>query len=99
MSHDGQTTETLLSKARSLRRQGQNKKAIEAYREVLSKTPENLDALNEMGQAQIRVGEQTEAIVAFDLAISFLPTDFRASTMHLKMPNYGPRKPELLKAC
>lgn len=77
MSQDGQTAEHLLSKARSLRRQGQNKKAIEAYREILQQTPENLDALNEMGLSHIHIGEQTEAIIVFDIAISFAPYDFR----------------------
>ncbi|MFW9811598.1 MAG: tetratricopeptide repeat protein [Candidatus Thorarchaeota archaeon] len=78
MSQDAQTAEQMLSKARSLKRQGQNKKAIEAYREILIQNPENLDALNEMGLAHIHIGEQSDAIIAFDLAINFAPNDFRA---------------------
>jgi tetratricopeptide (TPR) repeat protein len=78
MSQDGSNIEQMLSKARSLRRSGQNKKAIEAFREVLLLTPDNLDALNEMGLAHIHIGEQSDAIIAFDLAISFSPNDFRA---------------------
>jgi tetratricopeptide (TPR) repeat protein len=44
---------------------------------VLQITPENLDALNEMGRTHIHIGEQNHAIIAFDLAISFAPLDFR----------------------
>ena len=78
MSLDGQTFDQLISKARSLRRQGQNKKAIEAFRSALQASPDSLDALNEMGLTHIHIGEQNEAIVAFDLAISISETDFRA---------------------
>ena len=67
----------LLSKARSLRRQGQNKKAIEVYSEVLIQTPQNLDALNEKGLTHIHIGEQNIAMIAFDIAIEIAPRDFR----------------------
>lgn len=77
MSQDQQTIQQLLSKARSFKKQGQNKKAIAEYRKALQITPENLDALNEMGLTHIHIGEQNEAIIAFDLAISFAPNDTR----------------------
>ncbi|MHA2359988.1 MAG: tetratricopeptide repeat protein, partial [Candidatus Thorarchaeota archaeon] len=77
MSHDGQSIDELLSKARLFKQQGQNKKAVEAYRAVLQVTPDNIDALNEMGLTHIHIGEQNEAIIAFDLAISFAPYDYK----------------------
>jgi len=77
MSQDEQTVDQLLTRARLLRQQGENKKAIEAYRNVLQISPDNLDALNEMGLTHIHIGEQNAAIIAFDLAISFAPLDFR----------------------
>ena len=40
--------------------------------------PDNLDALNEMGLTHIHIGEQNEALVAFDLAISISSGDYRA---------------------
>ena len=48
MSLDGLSVDELISKARTLRQQGQNKKAIDVFRKVLEKQPENLDILNEM---------------------------------------------------
>ncbi|TFH02467.1 MAG: tetratricopeptide repeat protein [Candidatus Thorarchaeota archaeon] len=77
MSLDGLTVDELIAKARSLRQQGQNKMAIETYRIVLGKEPENLDILNEMGLAHIHIGEQSDAIIVFDLAISIAPKDYR----------------------
>ena len=77
MSLDGLSVDELISKARSLRQQGQNKKAIDAFRMVLEKQPENLDILNEMGLAHIHIGEQSDAIIVFDLAISIAPNDYR----------------------
>lgn len=78
MSQDGQTFDQRIARARSLRQQGQNKKAIEAYRSALQLNPDDLDALNEMGLTHIHIGEQNEAMVAFDLAISISETDPRA---------------------
>jgi tetratricopeptide (TPR) repeat protein len=40
--------------------------------------PDNLDVLNEMGLTHIHIGEQNEALVAFDLAISISAEDYRA---------------------
>lgn len=77
MSLDSLSVDELITKARSLRQQGQNKKAIDIFRMVLQKQPENVDILNEMGLAHIHIGEQSEAIVAFDLAIDIAPKDFR----------------------
>ncbi|MHA1421370.1 MAG: tetratricopeptide repeat protein [Candidatus Thorarchaeota archaeon] len=59
MSLDGLSVDDLISKARSLRQQGQNKKAIDVFRMVLQKQPENVDILNEMGLAHIHIGEQS----------------------------------------
>ncbi|MHA1424337.1 MAG: tetratricopeptide repeat protein, partial [Candidatus Thorarchaeota archaeon] len=56
---DGLSVDELISKARSLRQQGQNKKAIDVFRMVLQKQPENVDILNEMGLAHIHIGEQS----------------------------------------
>jgi tetratricopeptide (TPR) repeat protein len=77
MSLDGLTTEQIIAKARSLRQQGMNKKAIEMYRKALQSEPENLDVLNELGLTHILIGEQDDAIVAFDLAIDIAPADYR----------------------
>ena len=77
MSLDGLSVDELISKARSLRAQGMNKKAIDAFRQVLKEEPENLDVLNEMGLAHIHIGEQMDAIIVFDLAIDIAPTDYR----------------------
>ena len=51
MSQDEQTFDQRIARARTLRQQGQNKKAIDAYRSALQLDPDNLDALNEMGLA------------------------------------------------
>ena len=64
MSLDGLSVAELISKARTFRQQGQNKKAIETFQKVLEKEPENLDILNEMGMAHIHIGEQSDAINA-----------------------------------
>jgi tetratricopeptide (TPR) repeat protein len=77
MSLDGLSIDELITKARTLRQQGQNKKAIEAFRKALEQDPENLDILNEIGLAHIHIGEQSDAIIVFDLAISIAPKDFR----------------------
>ena len=77
MSLDGLSVEELITKARTLRQQGQNKKAIEAFRKVLEQEPENLDILNEIGLAHIHIGEQSDAIIVFDLVISIAPNDYR----------------------
>ena len=68
----------LLDKARSLRQQGENQKALEAYRQVIESDNSNLDALNEMGLVHILIGEQALAINAFDLAICIDPNNPRA---------------------
>jgi tetratricopeptide (TPR) repeat protein len=78
MSSGDQSFDQLLSKARFLKQQGQNKKSIEVYRQALEMDESNIDALNEMGLVHILIGEQTLAIVAFDLAISVTPDDSRA---------------------
>ncbi|MFX1368262.1 MAG: tetratricopeptide repeat protein [Promethearchaeota archaeon] len=78
MSSGDQNFEQLLSRARSLKQQGQNKKSIDAYRQALELDQSNIDALNEMGLIHILIGEQTLAVVAFDLAISVKPDDSRA---------------------
>ena len=78
MSQDEQTFNQRIARARSLRQQGQNKKAIEAYRNALQLSPDSLEALNEMGLTHIHIGEQNEAIIAFDLAISISEEDPRA---------------------
>jgi tetratricopeptide (TPR) repeat protein len=78
MSLEGLNKDQWLSKARTLRQQGQNKKSIEAYRKVLQLDPNDLDALNEMGLVHIHVGEQNEAIIAFDYAIDVNSQDCRA---------------------
>jgi tetratricopeptide (TPR) repeat protein len=77
MSLDGLSVDELISKARTLRQQGQNKKAIEVFRKVLEQEPENLDILNEIGLAHIHIGEQSDAIIVFDLVISIAPNDYR----------------------
>jgi tetratricopeptide (TPR) repeat protein len=77
MSLDSLTVDELIAKAKSFRQQWQNKLAIETYRKVLEKEPENLDILNEMGLAHIHIGEQSDAIIVFDLAISIAPKDYR----------------------
>jgi tetratricopeptide (TPR) repeat protein len=77
MSLDGMTLTQCIGKARSLRQQGMNKKAIEMYRQALQLDPENLEALNELGLTHIHIGEQNEAIFAFDLAIDIDPKDYR----------------------
>jgi len=68
----------LLEKARALRQQGDYREAIEVYREVLNADRDCLEALNEVGLIHVIIGEQTLAEVAFDLAISISPYDFRA---------------------
>ena len=78
MSQDEQTFDQWIARARTLRQQGQNKKAIDAYRQALQLSPDSLEALNEMGLTHIHIGEQNEAIVAFDLAISISDLDPRA---------------------
>lgn len=78
MSLEGLTQDQWLSKARSLRQQGMNKKSIEAFRKVLQLDPNHLDALNEMGLVYIHIGEQTDAIIALDYAIDINPKDYRA---------------------
>lgn len=78
MSSVDQSFKQLISKARLLKQQGQNKKAIEAYRAALEQDESNIDALNEMGLVHVHIGEQALAIVAFDLAISVAPKDPRA---------------------
>ena len=77
MSLDGLPVDELITKARTFRKQGQNKKAIDTFRKVLEQEPENLDILNEMGLAHIHIGEQSDAIIVFDLAISIDPKDYR----------------------
>jgi tetratricopeptide (TPR) repeat protein len=77
MSLDGLTLTQCISKAKNLRQQGQNKKAIEMYRQALQLDPENLEILNELGLTHIHIGEQSEAIFAFDLAIDIAPKDYR----------------------
>ncbi len=77
MSLDGLSVDELITKARTLRQQGQNKKAIEAFRKVLEQEPDNLDILNEIGLAHIHIGEQSDAIIVFDLVISIAPNDYR----------------------
>ncbi|MGQ4912331.1 MAG: tetratricopeptide repeat protein [Candidatus Thorarchaeota archaeon] len=78
MSLEGLTAQQWLSKARTLRQQGQNKKSIEAYRKVLQLEPNNLDALNEVGLVHIHIGEQQDAVVVFDYAIDVSASDYRA---------------------
>ncbi len=73
MSSDGQSFEQLLQTARRFRLQGENKKAIDAYRAALQVNPESLEALNEMGLVHIKIGEQAEAILVFDAAIAVAP--------------------------
>ena len=77
MSLDGFSVEDLISKARSFRQQGMNKKAIDTFRMILAQQPENLEILNEMGLAHIHIGEQSDAIIVFDLAIDIAPKDYR----------------------
>jgi len=77
MSLDGLSVDELITKATTLRQQGSNKKAIEVYRKVLEQQPENLDILNAMGLAHIHIGEQSDAIIVFDLVISIAPKDYR----------------------
>ncbi|MBN2230555.1 MAG: tetratricopeptide repeat protein [Candidatus Thorarchaeota archaeon] len=77
MSLEGLTLKELVSKARTLRQQGMNKKAIEVYRKALELEPNNLDVLNELGLTHIHIGEQMDAIIAFDLAIDIDPKDYR----------------------
>ena len=77
MSLDGLSVQDLISKARSFRQQGMNKKAIDTFRMVLAQQPENLEILNEMGLAHIHIGEQSDAIIVFDLAIDIAPKDYR----------------------
>lgn len=77
MSLDGLSVDELITKAKTLRQEGSNKKAIEAYRKVLEQQPENLDILNAMGLAHIHIGEQSDAIIVFDLVISIAPKDYR----------------------
>ena len=77
MSLDDLSVDELITKATSFRQQGQNKKAIDTYRKALEYEPENLDILNEMGLAHIHIGEQSDAIIVFDLAISIAPKDYR----------------------
>jgi tetratricopeptide (TPR) repeat protein len=77
MSLDDLSVDELIARARSLRQQGQNKKAIEIYRKVLEHESENLDILNEIGLAHIHIGEQSDAIIVFDLVISIAPKDYR----------------------
>jgi tetratricopeptide (TPR) repeat protein len=77
MASDEQS-DRLLQKARALRQQGDYREAIEVYREVLNMDRESLEALNEVGLIHVIIGEQTLAEVAFDLAISISPYDFRA---------------------
>jgi tetratricopeptide (TPR) repeat protein len=72
------STAELLDKARSLRQQGENQKALETYRQVIEADNSNLDALNEMGLVHNLIGEQALAINAFDLAICIDPSDSRA---------------------
>jgi len=69
MSAEGQSFDQLISQARLLRQRGENKKAIASYQQALTLNPEAADALNEMGLAHIHIGEQFEAITAFDRAI------------------------------
>ncbi len=77
MPQEDPSVEQLISKARSLRMQGNNKKAIDTFRQVLQLQPDNTDILNEMGLAHIHIGEQNDSLLAFDLAISIDPKDFR----------------------
>ncbi len=77
MSIDGLSVDELITKAKSFRQQGMNKKAIEAFRKVLDHQPDNLDILNEIGLAHIHIGEQSDAIIIFDLVISIAPKDYR----------------------
>ncbi len=77
MSLDGLSVDELITKAKSFRLQGMNKKAIEAFRKVLEHQPDNLDILNEIGLAHIQIGEQSDAIIIFDLVISIAPKDYR----------------------
>ncbi|UCE11130.1 MAG: tetratricopeptide repeat protein [Candidatus Thorarchaeota archaeon] len=75
MATDGQPFESLLAEARSLRQRGLNKKAIEVYKRALEANAESIQALNELGLVQIHVGDQIEAIEAFDRAIAIDPKD------------------------
>lgn len=77
MPLDNSSLEQCISKARSLRQQGMNKKAIETYRQALQLDPDNIDVLNELGLTHINIGEQGDAGVAFDLAIDINPKDYR----------------------
>ncbi len=78
MVADEQSDSQLLQKARALRQQGDYREAIEAYREVLTDDRDCIEALNEVGLIHVIIGEQKLAEVAFDLAISISPHDFRA---------------------
>ncbi len=73
-----QTADEWLAQARRLRLQGQNKKAIQAFKKALELDPNNVDALNEMGLTHVMIGEQSEAIAVYDMAIALRPDDPRA---------------------
>jgi len=78
MVSDEQSDSQLLQRARALRKEGDYREAIEVYRKVLDADRNCLEALNEVGLIHVIIGEQNLAEVAFDLAISISPYDFRA---------------------
>lgn len=69
------TADPDLQQALALHRQGQLDRAAQLYRRVLSNQPQQLDALQMLGLAEIGLGNSATALGYFDRAVKLAPTN------------------------
>src|SRR5687768_13159816 len=69
------TADPDLQQALALHRQGQLDRAAQLYRRVLSKQPQQLDALQMLGLAEIGLGNAATALGHFDRAVKLAPAN------------------------
>ena len=72
----------MMYQAQLLKAQGDSKKAHEVYEEYISKYPEDIDALNEIGVLEMNAGDYENALEAFEKAAALDP-DGESQTLRL----------------
>ncbi|MCU6762569.1 photosystem I assembly protein Ycf3 [uncultured Roseburia sp.] len=72
----------MMYQAQLLKAQGDSQKAQEVYEEYISKYPEDIDALNEIGVLEMNAGDYENALEAFEKAAA-LDTDGENQTLRL----------------
>ncbi len=87
----------LLEHASQLLLAGDNRGAIQAYRDYLKTDPYNVVALNDMGACLADVGDEEQAVAAFELAYSLDDTFIPAMVNRAKLLNDRHRSDEALE--